>query len=267
MRSVTRYPVLIAGWFLVVLSAFHVASAFSAERNPFEAVTFAIPDVWPWAYEVDDGQLHGSLIEVVQRLSEITGISVIPRLRPVRRAIVELRSGSVHFSILFQNPELDIDAINVSQVVRVNILLATMAGSDYPVLLGDLKGKRVAFVRGTYLGEEFKRDTDVVKVPVHVVDQAVDMLSLGRISAILASDHNLYRTLSSRQQSRDTLRFSEHVPGLNGTLYMSRAASRPEAARRFSAAIEQMQADGELHRIFYGKATSANKPATLLFAQ
>lgn len=216
MRFAPRYPVLIAGWFLVVLSAFQVSSAFAAEQNVFEAVNFAIPDVWPWAYEGDGGQPQGSLIEVVQRLSEITGIPVIPRLRPQRRAIVELRTGAVNFSMLFQNPE---------------------------------------------------RDTDVVKVPVHVVDQALDMLSLGRISAILASDHNLFRTLSSRKQSRDTLRFSEHVPGLNGTLYMSRAASRPEAARRFSAAIEQMQADGEIHRIFYGKATSAYKPAALLFAQ
>ncbi len=74
----------------------------------------------------------------------------------------------------------------------------------------------------------------------------------------------LTRTIAA---SHDTLRFSEHVPGLKGTLYMSRAASRPEVARRFSAAIKQMQADGELHQIFYGKAASASQRNRLLSVQ
>ncbi|PXX91068.1 hypothetical protein DIT71_11260 [Marinobacter vulgaris] len=256
-----------AGWFLIVLTALQASPAFAAEQNGQEPVTFSIPDVWPWGYEDDGGQQKGSLIEVVDRLSEITGIPVIPQLRPLRRAIVELRSGAANFSILFQSPELDIEAVNVSSVSEVNILLAAMAYSDYPLTLAALKGKRVAYIRGTYLGEAFEADTDVLKVPVNAVSQALELLTVGRISAILASDHNIYRTLSSLNMSRDTLRYKQHVPGLTGTLYMSRAASRPEAARKFSAALERMQADGELREIFYGKVESAYKPATLLSVQ
>lgn len=234
--------------FLFVVSI--LMSPVSAE----EPVTFAIPDVWPWAYEADNGELRGSLIEVAERLSDLTGIPVEPQLRPLRRAIVELRSGTVNFTILFQTPELDIEAINVGSVTQVNILLAAMAGSDYPLTLSDLKGKRVAYIRGTYLGEEFEYDTDVLKVPVSAVSQALDLLSLGRISAILASDHNIYRTLSSRDLSRDLLRYRRHVPGQKGALYMSRKSSRPEVARKFSAAIDRLNANGELDEIFFGEA-------------
>lgn len=267
MYLVSRFPVLIAGWFLFAIFLAGSSLVSAAESATEEAVTFSIPDVWPWAYEDDAGELRGSLIDVANRLSAKTGIPVISRLRPQRRAIVELRNGAVNFSILFQNPELDIEAINVSSVTQVNLLLAAMAESDYPLTLGALKGKRVAYIRGTYLGEIFEQDTDVVKVPVSAISQAVELLSLGRISAILASDHNIYRTLSSQNLGRDLLRYHEHVPGQKGTLYMSRASSRPEVARKFSAAIDQMEADGELYRIFYSNAASAYKHDTLLSAQ
>lgn len=267
MRRVTRFPALVAGGLLVAALVAGSPLVSAAEPVAKEAVTFAIPDVWPWAYEDEAGELRGSLIEVANRLSEKTGVPVTPRLRPLRRAIFELRTGDVNFSILFQNPELDIEAVNVSPITQVNLLLAAMADSEYPLTLGELKGKRVAYIRGTYLGEAFEQDTDVVKVPVNAISQALELLSMGRISAILASDHNIYRTLASQDVSRDRLRYHEHVPGQKGTLYMSRAAIRPEAAVRFSAAIAEMDADGELHRIFYGKSASAGEHGTLLSAQ
>ncbi len=267
MRFVSRFPVLIAGWVLVATLLVGAPFASSAEPETEEPVTFSIPDVWPWAYEDDTGELHGSLIEVATRLSDMTGVPVVPRLRPLRRAIVELRTGEVNFSILFQTPQMDVEAINVSPVTQVNILLAAMAESDYPLTLSELRGKRVAYIRGTYLGEAFEKDTEVVKVPVNAISQAVELLSLGRISAILASDHNIYRTLSSMDLSRDLLRYHQHVPGQKGVLYMSRAASRPEVARKFSVAIKQMEADGELQRIFYGRSMSTSQPDTLLSAQ
>lgn len=266
--SITRLPVLIAGCVLVAISVagFSVASAAEPAMGD-AAVTFSIPDVWPWAYEDDDGELHGSLIEVINRLSDKTGIPITPQLRPLRRAIVELRTGEVNFSMLFENPDMDIEAINVVPIIQVNILLTAMAESDYPLRLGELKGKKVAYIRGTYLGDVFERDTDVVKVPVTAISQAVELLLLGRISAILASDHNIYHTLISLNLDRDLFRYAEHVPGQKGTLYMSRAASRPEAARKFSAAIAQMEANGELQRIFYGKAASAGQHDTASSSQ
>lgn len=264
MLAANRFPVLSAGWFLVAVLL--AGSSFASAVEP-EAVTFSIPEVWPWAYEDDAGELRGSLIDVANRLSDKAGVPVIPRLRPLRRAIVELRTGTVNFSILFRSPQLDVEAVNVTSITEVNLMLAAMATSDYPLTLEALKGKRVAYIRGTYLGQAFEWETDIAKVPVNAVSQAVELLSLGRISAILASDHNIYRTLSSMNLSRDLLRYHEHVPGQQGTLYMSRAARRPEAARKFSAAIEQMKADGELQRIFYGRAINTGQPKTLLSAQ
>jgi ABC-type amino acid transport substrate-binding protein len=218
------------------------------------AVVFAIPDVWPWAYEDRDGIPRGSLIQVTNRLSELTGVPIETRLRPLRRALIELNSGEVNFSLLFQSPAMDSRATNVAQVMKINIMLAASVDTDYPLTLETLKGRRIGYIRGTYLGDAFERDTDVEKVPVAVISQGIEMLDLGRLSAILASDHAIIRSLQSMGRSNDELRFRRHKLGQAGTLYMSRRAPRPAVAEKFRVAIATMTESNELNRIFFGDA-------------
>lgn len=223
-------------------------------NNPSPVVVFAIPDVWPWAYEDRDGAPQGSLISVANRLSEMTGVPVDPRLRPLRRALIELDSGEVNFSLLFQSPAMDLRAINVAQVMEINLLLAALAASDYPLTLEALAGKRIGFIRGTYLGQAFEENAEVEKVPVAVISQAVEMLSLGRISAILASDHAILRTLQTMGLDQDALRYNKHLASQPGVLYMSRRAQRPQVAEKFREAVAAMVKSGELNTIFFGDA-------------
>lgn len=225
----------------------------ASQQQDIEPVTFAIADVWPWGYEDEYGDLHGSLVDVMNRLSELAGVPVDPRIRPVRRAIDEIESGEVNFTILFKNPALEANAISIAPVVRVNIMLAALAGTDYPLTLEALKGEPVSFIRGTYLGEAFEKDTGVVREPVALISQAVELLSLGRISAILASEHALFRTIQAMDLRLDILRYQKHVRGQLGVLYMSRKAQRPDIAERFRDAIEQMEESNELSMIFFGR--------------
>jgi len=228
------------------------AKAALASNEP--AVVFAIPDVWPWAYEDRDGIPRGSLIQVTNRLSELTGVPIETRLRPLRRALIELNSGEVNFSLLFQSPAMDSRATNVAQVMKINIMLAASADTDYPLTLEALKGKRIGYIRGAYLGDAFERDTDVEKVPVAVISQGIEMLDLGRLSAILASDHAIIRSLQSMERSNDELRFRKHKLGQAGTLYMSRRAPRSAVAEKFRVAIATMTESNELNQIFFGDA-------------
>jgi ABC-type amino acid transport substrate-binding protein len=228
-------------------------AAAAADGGP-EKVIFAIADVWPWAYEDEQGTLQGSLANVADRLSELSGVPVESRIRPVRRAVNELQSGDAHFSILFQSPNQDRDAINIAPMVRFNIMLTALADTTYPLSLEALAGKRVAFIRGTYLGDAFERNDSVQKVPINHVSQAMELLVRGRVSALLTSDHALYRTAEAMGVPPDLLRSEKHVPGQLGTLYMSRKLQRPDVAEKFCAAITQMSASGELKDIFFGKA-------------
>ena len=246
----------LASFFSVAFTVSGSVSASEVKDSVAEteaAVVFAIPDVWPWAYEDPTGMPRGSLVTVVQRLSELTGVPVESRLRPLRRALVELDSGEVNFSLLFQSPAMDGRAINVAQVMQINLMLAALAETDYPLALEALEGKRIGYIRGTYLGAAFERNSQVEKVPVAVISQAIEMLPLGRLSAILASDHAILRTLQAMGLDRDVLRYEKHVAGQPGVLYMSRVAPRPRIAEKFRQAILRLSESGELDRIFFGQ--------------
>lgn len=212
--------------------------------------TFAIPDVWPWAFKDDEGEIQGSLIQLVTRASELSGVPVRTQLLPLRRVIQDVLRGRAEFAFLFQSPNLDVNAIPVDTVLQLNLMLMAMHDTDYPLTLESLVGKRVGYVRGTYLGEAFDADQAVIKVPVYNISQAVEMLKLGRIAAVLASDHNLAMTMDAHNFPREAFRLQEHVKGQKARLYMSRTAGNPEHARLFKEALEHMRDNGELQRIF-----------------
>lgn len=240
-------------------------TALFARAEPAHA-TFSIPDVWPWAYETESGGQGGSLVKLTNRLSEISGVPVNIKLRPLRRVILEITSGEVGFTFLFKSPELDEQAVSVAKVMDVNLLLLAAADTDYPLDLGALAGKRVAYIRGTYLGEAFEYDSDIVKVPVSGVGQAMDLLMMGRIAAILASDHNILRTIEQRDLTFSRFRYEQHVEGQPAMMYRSANGSDPAHASKFAVAIDAMVQSGELKEIFFGHDYRA-PVSSLLFAQ
>jgi ABC-type amino acid transport substrate-binding protein len=129
-------------------------------------------------------------------------------------------------------------------------MLMAMRDTDFPLTLEGLASKRVGYVRGTYLGEAFKADEAVLKVPVYNIRQAIDMVLLGRISAVLARDHNIATTIDAYDFPEEEFRLQEHVKGQKARLYMSPSSGNPEHARLFKEALQHMRENGELERIF-----------------
>ena len=262
LDRVARYS---GHFFAFLLTVFLTAGLQSARAEPAHA-TFSLPDVWPWAYESEHGEQEGSLIALVKRLSELSGVPIRAELRPLRRVIREIRSGQVGFTFLFRSPELDQAAVPVGKVIDVNLMLLALASTDYPLNLKALAKERVAYIRGTYLGEAFEHDTTVVKVPVSSVGQAMDLLKMGRISAILASDHNILRTIQARKLLFRQFRYEQHVAGQPAVLYRSAMGGHPAHAEKFADALASMAQSGELKQIFFG-SDERMRASALLFAQ
>ncbi|KPQ28503.1 MAG: bacterial extracellular solute-binding protein [Marinobacter excellens HL-55] len=236
---------------LVVVAHAHAETASPVQAEPeATAAVFAVPDVWPWGYQDEQGAMQGSLIELIDRLSELSGVPIRAQLLPLRRVILDVLRGRAEFAFLFQSPDLDENAIPIDTVLQLNLMLMAMADTDYPLTLESLAGDRVGYARGTYLGESFEADEAVIKVPVYNIPQAVEMLTLGRISAVLASDHNLSMTLEAYGFARESFRWQEHVRGQMARLYMSRYSGSEDHARRFREVLQQMRDNGELQRIF-----------------
>lgn len=211
---------------------------------------FVTADVWPWGYTDDQGQPAGMLPRFTSRVAAVANVPVINELRPHRRAITELQSGETDFVVLFQSPVTDAAGVRVVNVVTVEILLAGMAGSEYPLTIEGLAGRSIGYIRGTYYGEAFEHDRNVNKVPVNSLEQAIDMLRLGRLDAVVASDQAYYHTLKAMKLSVDDFRSDTVINEQQAFLYMSRKAHNPQLFRVIQKAALQMRENGELDEIF-----------------
>lgn len=129
-------------FFRGLLVAFLVAAAHvsandevaSGESVPATSpAIFAIPDVWPWGFQDDKGELQGSLITLMDRLSELSGVPVSAQLLPLRRVILDLLRGRAEFAFLFQSPDLDENAFPVDTILQLNLMLMAMRDTDFPL--------------------------------------------------------------------------------------------------------------------------------------
>lgn len=184
------------------------------------------------------------------RIAAIANVPVVNELRPHRRAITELKTGETDFVVLFQSPVTDAAGVRVANVVTVEILLAGMADSRYPLTIEGLAGRSIGYIRGTYYGEAFEHDQKIIKVPVNSLEQAIDMLKLGRLDAVVASDQAFYHTLRAMGLSVDELRSDTVINAQKAFLYMSRNARHPQLFRVIQRAALQMRENGELDEIF-----------------
>lgn len=233
-----------------LISPFVVQADEEALYDALTPALFVTPDVWPWGYSDEQGQPAGMLPRFASRVAAIANVPMVNELRPHRRAIAELESGETDFVVLFQSPVADAAGVHVVNLVTVEILLAGMAGSEYPLTIEALAGKSIGYIRGAYYVEAFEHDQEVIKVPVNNLHQAIHMLKLGRLDAVVASDQAFYHTLKAMELSVDEFRSDTIINAQNVLLYMSRKARNPVLFRAIQRAALQMRENGELDQIF-----------------
>lgn len=224
-----------------------------AEHNTADVsrtAVFVIPEVWPWGYEDRHGRPDGTLVRLAHRLVSIADVPIEYELRPHRRAIAEIVRGESDFVVLFENPAISNVAVDLGTVVKTEVMLTARADSEVHLSLDGLAGQAVAFVEGTYYGEVFAQAEKIKKVPVRDVFQAIEMLKLGRVEALLCSDQALYHTLKSLDLRSQDFRIEVFRKGQEGHLYMSRKAGSPELREPLVEALKQLRQTGELDTIF-----------------
>jgi len=240
---------------IAVLFALVLACTTSAAQSQTDAtdatLTFTTADVWPWGYKGPKGEPAGFIADFVTELALESGLNIDNQLSPHSRALIELSAGQVDLSVLYYSPEMDDIGVNLGRVVTVPVLFVTHKQDERAVTFDDLTaGHSVGYIRGTYYGDAFANKTDVTKVSVQYLDQAIRMLELGRIDGLLASDRAFFGTLKQLGLDAKDYQFDSIINQQTAYLYMSHGSNQKDCEAPLRDALNRMRSDGRLARIF-----------------
>lgn len=250
--------VIMACRFLYVfLLALSIPNAFGADHNvEADKLVFMTADVWPWGYLETDGTPAGLLSLLAKQLAQEAHLQLDNRVLPHQRLLSKFKEGEADYTILFENPYLDGFADSLGVVLSADILLVTDHDYSGKLTLGGLEGKRVGYISGTYYGEVFEHNEGVIKIPVYSLEQAIEMLSLDRLDALISSDVVFHHSLKALELQPDIFRYEVHTRGQAAHLYVSKRAANQEVAPRVQAALASLEKSGELRRLFHSEMRS-----------
>lgn len=217
-------------------------------------------DVWPWGYHDAQGQPSGLLSDFIQRLAQKSGVPLDNRILPYQRLLAEFKRGRGDYTVVFENPEFAGLADSLGQVLSSDILLVANPDFVGDLTLGALAGKRVGYISGTYYGEAFQHDEQLIKIAVYNLDQAIEMLRINRLDAVISSDIVFYHSLLALDLRPDTFRYVTHISEQPAHLYISGRAANRHLAIRLQAALANMHQSGELRTLFYSPLRASANP-------
>jgi ABC-type amino acid transport substrate-binding protein len=217
--------------------------------TPRPTATFAIPETPPWGFESSTGKPAGVLVQISERLSEISRIPVVYSLRPARRAIAEFRSGQADFLMFFEMPDREAPGIKVGTLLETQIVLITLDQNGGPHNLSELTGQAVGYIEGAHYGRTFEQATHFQKIAVRSAEHGLELVTLDRLSALVTFDTAVQNIMDSSEYSGYDFSVEVIDSGLEGQLYMSHKFPHTEYLPIFHGALEHMRRNGEIQDI------------------
>ncbi|WP_161785948.1 substrate-binding periplasmic protein [Halopseudomonas pelagia] len=239
--------------------AFSQSSDMSPDTEPGR-IAFMTADVWPWGYLDAEGQPAGLLSEFAERLAHVAELPLDNRVLPHQRLLAEFKRGQGDYTVVFKNPDLDNLADSLGEVLSADILLVANPEFVGNLTLAALDGKRVGYISGTYYGEAFQQNDKLIKISVYSLDQAIEMLRINRLDAVISSDIVFHHSLISQGLQPNAFRYEIHTRGQTAHLYVSRQATNKHIAPRLQLALEKMHQAGKLRTLFYSELRSSADP-------
>lgn len=213
-----------------------VAVAEPATR-PLNIVTIDIP---PFGMQREDGQLHGIMYEIGNRIAAQAGFASRNVLLPYARTVVELKYGRADFVLRFDNDALGEAAIKVAPIFPLQVIVLAAAGQRLRTF-DDLHGLTIGVMRGGHFNDKFAADPAIVKYPLSNYQQGLSMVVSGRLDGLIGSDLGIYTVaegmgLTQAQFSQPLLLGEQHF-----WLFYSRKTADDDTLNRLKQAVEQLR--------------------------
>jgi polar amino acid transport system substrate-binding protein len=188
----------------------------------------------------------GLMYEIGQLIAQRAGLAAQNRVVPYARTVLSLHNGTADVVLRFANDELRSVAVQVAPVLALPTVLVSRR--EAPLRrLEDLSGRALAVSRSFPMPEGW------VGLRVHWVhsnEHAIQMLMGGRVDAAYGSNLGLFG--AARGMGVPMQAFARPLPVEQQAfwLHLSRRSATPELVARLTQAVEALQRDGSIGRLY-----------------
>ncbi len=157
-----------------------------------DTLTLGCIEFPPLYYTTEIGEAKGELINLAQKLFSKLGVVMRPYSRPAKRLLIDYKNGSFNVWIgMTSLPELN-EIAHISPLTVSELIFCSYAMSEENAIssLEQLKGKRVALIRGYSYGEwgdkirDSSSQINYTEISSH--ETALKFLNAGRADVLLA---------------------------------------------------------------------------------
>lgn len=232
-----------AAWLLCLLLA--SLSLRAAEPAPLVVVT----DLWPpFRMQGTDGSLQGLDIDLLNQLSQRTGLRFDVQRAPWARGLAELEQGRADLMAgLAKTPEREayIDYLPRPYYACSPRFYAAPTHAVSLQRYEQLRGLRIGYVLESAYFEPFDSDATLNKVAVTTETQLLEMLTRGRLQAVIGTDCQVDYQLRESAWSGQVAKVA-YRPEARTELYIGFSRQRDLRAeyQKLSDALDQLQAEG-----------------------
>lgn len=215
------------------------------EPAPLRVMT----DLWPpFRMQGADGALQGLDIDLLNQLSQRTGLRFTVQRAPWARGLAALEQGRADLMTgLAKTPEREAYIDYLPQPYYGCSPRFYTTPERAPILrdYGQLAGLNVGYVLESAYFEPFDSDRDLNKVAVTTETQLLDMLVRGRLQAVIGTDCQVDYQLRDPQWVNRVVK-AAYRPTARTELYIGFSRQRGLSAeyRKLSEALGQLQAEG-----------------------
>lgn len=175
---------VLALWLISTLSFPVLAQNIQTRTTTLKVGVPAFP---PFVYINEKNQMAGIMVRYLNLLKQDTGIEFELVLQPYARVIAAVKRGELDMALIFKNAQLAGYADFIGPVSSSNVIVLPQAAVDLQTYEQLMLLERIAVVRSASFSKQFDEDTKINKFAVSDYRQALNLLDLGRVSAVVGS--------------------------------------------------------------------------------
>jgi len=245
-KPAVHVPLLLKLMLVLFLSGpgYAAETADESVQQPVSIVSYFIPGLV-------NKDKTGLMVDMLNRISEISDIEFDLQLVPAKRAQDSFKRGSIfgYFPELAENRHEP--SCRSANMMQKKIIVVTRADSPEITEISQLEGMRVGAVAGFSYGAEIV-DNENIKIEYVRSDVAnTRKLAAGRIDAIVGDSHSTVNAILENKLE-DKLRFDPDKPiTLLDVFFLFQDTGQGQVlCDQVSVALEQLRAEGALKRWF-----------------